>query len=487
MNSIVEAVAAAAERTPDKTAVIAERQEITYGELWKEIRGFAAYLHSCGLEKGARVIVKAKHSIWYVVACFGVHLAGCVFAPVEKTIGIEGLKDIAEQLSASMVISDVNIEGGEYITVDSSAVRTLAADNFREEVSFDFPQSEDLCDILFTTGTTGKSKGVMLTHKTVVAAAESHQFAFKVSENNIYLIPLPLNHAGGIRKIYISALSGTTAVLLNGYTNLKLFFDYIRDYRATSVDIPPFAVRMVLLMAAEEMAKYADQLDFVHTGSAAYPKADMDRFRELLPNTRLYHGFGPSETILTNMLEYSSEIKERCCVGKTMGYARAFITDDDRKEIQSSKDNPGIIAVSSPYLMSGYYNEPELTAQVLVDGVLYTNDLGYIDEDGYLFVIGRRGDVINISGLKVAPAEVEDTVLRFPGIVECACFAVQNTLGSTVLKLNIVEKPGHDIQIKELYEHMNKHLEAFKVPKQIEKVGEIPKTYNGKIDRKVLK
>ena len=487
MNSIVEAVASAAVCKPDAIAVIAERQKITYSELWKEVRGFATYIQSFGFEKGSRIIVKTKHSIWYCVACFGIHLAGCVHVPIEKTIGFEGLRDIAQQLSASMVISDLNLEDGQYTVVDASSVRDLAMENFSETITFDFPHPENLCDILFTTGTTGKSKGVMLTHRSVVAVTENNQIGVEIPEDNVYLIPTPINHAGVIRKIYLSMFTGTTAVLLDGFTNIKLFFEYVCDYHVTSIHMPTSAVRLVLLLGANEMAKYTDQIDHIYTSSTAFPEADKERFVELLPHTRLYFGYGASEAGAVCMFNYSKEKGKICCVGKPTVHSHVFIVDDDRKEIQSSKDNQGFIAISGPNLMSGYYNEPELTKEVLVDGVLYTNDIGYIDEDGNLYVLGRKGDVINIGGLKIAPTEVENIALQFSGIVECACFALQDKMVGTVLKMNIVEEPGFDIQITELREHMLRNLEAFKVPKLIEKVHEIPKTANGKIDRKVLK
>lgn len=487
MDSIVEAVAHFAEQKPDTVAVIAERQQITYAELWKEVRGFASYIRSRGLKKGLRVLVEARHSTWYVVAAFGVQLAGCVFVPVEKKIGVDRLWDIAEQLSASMIISNTKIESGKYIMVDPSAVRELATSNFYEGVSFDFPKPEDLCDILFTTGTTGRSKGVMLSHGAVVEIADIRQSNFKVSESNVFLVAVPLNHAGGIRYVYLPMLTGTTVVLLEGFLNLKLFFQYIRDYHVTSLTLPPSAVRMVLMLAAEEMGKYANQIDFITTGDTSYPKADQERFCELLPRTRLYFTYGASEAGGVSILEYSKYKKEGGCSGKPSERWRVFTVDDDKKEIASSKNAPGRIAVLGRGMMSGYYNEPELTKEVLSDGVLYTNDIGYFDEDGFLFVIGRRGDVINLGGLKVPPAEVENTVLRFPGIAECACFAVQDAKGATVLKLNIVEQQGSDIQISELREHMRGDLEAFQIPKLIEKVSRIPKLYNGKIDRKALK
>lgn len=490
MDSIVEAIAHFAEQKPDAVAVIAEKQQITYAELWKEVRGFASYIRSRELEKGLRIIVEAKHSIWYIVAWLGIQLAGCVFAPVEKKVGTERLRDTAEQLSASMIISNAELESAQYIMVSPSAVRDLATSNFYEDVSFDFPRPEDLCEIMFTTGTTGKSKGVMLTYSAIVAIAESRRSGdagYNVSENNIHLIAVPINHTGGIRNISLSLFTGTTAVLLDGFLNFKLFFQYIRDYHVTSITMPPSAVRMALVLAAEEMAKYTDQLDFIQTGDTSYPKADQERFCELLPRTRLYFTYGSTEAGGVSVLEYSKYKKEGGCSGRPSKRWRVFTVDDDKKEFASSKSAPGRIAVSGKGMMSGYYNEPELTKEYLSDGVLYTNDIGYFDEDGYLYVIGRRGDVINLGGLKIAPAEVENVALRFSGIAECACFVVQDARDITVLKLNIVEQQGSNIEIGELREYMRGNLEAHQVPKLIEKVSEIPKTYNGKIDRKALK
>lgn len=169
----------------------------------------------------------------------------------------------------------------------------------------------------------------------------------------------------------------------------------IRDYHVTSIEMPPNAIRMMLQLAAGKLSRYDGQLDYIYTVGSVFPKADMDRFREVLPHTRLYFVYGAAETGTVNILEYSTDKKEAGYVGKPAVHSRLFIVDDDRKETRSTKDNPGLIAISGP-LMSGYYNEPGLTKEVLVDGVLYANDLGYMGEDGYLYILGRRGDVINM-------------------------------------------------------------------------------------------
>lgn len=487
MDSIVEAVAKWAAQRPEKVAIIAEGQQITYEELWKEVRGFAAYLRSAGMNKDDRVVVKAKHTTWYAVACLGIHLVGCTFIPVEKLIGIKGLKSIAQRLSAAMVISDVELAGVPYRTLDSSSVRSLAESNFDETASFDFPQQKDMCDILFTTGTTGKPKGVMLSHRAVVAVAENVQHGIEIVDSNVYLIPSPMDHAAGIRNLYLCMLTGTTAVLLDGYANMKMLFDYIRDYHVTGVYLPPSAVRMFLLLSGKELAKYAEQIQFVYTSSAPFPEADKERLIGLLPNTRLYYAYGCSEAGRSCIIDYSTLRGRDNCAGKPNINSRIFIVDDGRKEIQSSVNNQGLIAITGDTVMEGYYNDPELTAKTLVDGVVYTNDIGYIDEEGYLYVMGRRDDVINVGGLKIAPTEVEGVALRFPGVAECVCYPVKDRLSGVSPKMNIVEEPGAEVDTAALREYMLQHLEAFKVPKQFEKVDAVPKTANGKIDRKVYR
>ena len=487
MDSIVEAVAKWAAQRPERAAVIAEGQQITYEELWKEVRGFAAYLRSMGLKKGDRVVVKARNDIWYAVSCYGIHLAGCVHVPLEKTIEREGMRTTAEQLSPSLLISDIPVEGAAYPTVDSARVRDLAREHFDKALHFDFPRQEELCDILFTTGTTGKSKGVNVSHRAQVALVENVKYGMDMPSDNRFLAPNPINHAAGIRNLNICMFMGTTAILLDGYTDIKAFFAYIRDYRVTGIYMPPSAVRMILLLAGKELTKYADQIQYVHTSSAPFPEADRERLRELLPNTKLYITYGCSEAGRACVIEYSSSGRGDICVGKPTVHTRVLIVDDDRNEIQSSVNNQGLIAIAGDTVMEGYYNDPELTARTLVGGVVYTNDIGYIDGEGYLYVMGRRDDVINVGGLKLAPTEVEGVALWFPGVAECVCYPVKDKFSGVSPKMNIVEEPGADVDTAALREYMLQHLEAFKVPKQFEKVDAVPKTANGKIDRKVYK
>ena len=491
MDSIVQALYLHAQESPERVAVIADDEKITYGELWKEVQGFAEFLRKQGFPKGSRITVKAAPSIWFAVSCFGIHLSGNVHVPMEKTIGPDGIINIADELAASMIVADADLsdklEGKQYTCISSADVRSIARENYRDGLEFEFPTLDMTCDIMFTTGTTGKSKGVMESHRAVVAVSENVQYGADIPKDNIYLVPAPINHASAIRKLYVSILTGTTVVLLDGFTDVKKFFDYVEKYKVTSILMPPAAVRMILLLAAKNLAKYSDQLHHIHTGSAAFPEADKDKLCEILPNTRLYFAYGSSEAGCVSMYDYSKNRGLISCVGKPNKNANIFIVDDNRNPIKSSKENQGLIAISGGMVMQGYYNAPELTEGVLKDGVVYTNDIGYIDDEGYVYMLGRKGDVINIGGLKIAPTEVENVVLRYPDIADCACFAVEDRMGGVVPKLNVVMKKGCELDTAALRAHMAKHLEAFKIPTQRVKVDELPKTSNGKLDRKRLK
>jgi len=492
MDSIVQALSIHAKETPDRIAVIADDEQITYGELWKEVQGFAEFLRKQGFEKGSRITVKAAPSIWFAVSCFGIHLSGNVHVPMEKTIGPEGIINIADELSASMIVADTDLSDrisendGKYKYISSALVRETAKEYYRDGLVFDFPTLDMTCDIMFTTGTTGKSKGVMESHRAVVAVSENVQYGAEIPKDNIYLVPAPINHASAIRKLYVSILTGTTVVLLDGFTDVKKFFNYVEKYKVTSILMPPAAVRMILLLAEKNLAKYSGQLHHIHTGSAAFPEADKDKLCEILPETRLYFAYGSSEAGCVSMYDYSKNRGLISCVGKPNKNANIFIVDENRNPIKSSKENQGLIAISGGMVMQGYYNAPELTAEVLKDGVVYTNDIGYIDDEGFVYMLGRRGDVINIGGLKIAPTEVENVVLRYPDIADCACFAKEDRMGGVVPRLNVVMKKGCELDAAKLRAHMAEHLEAFKIPKQIVAVDELPKTSNGKLDRKRL-
>ncbi|MBQ9841918.1 MAG: acyl--CoA ligase [Clostridia bacterium] len=476
MRSIVKSIYEHSLSQPQKTALIAPDRTVDYATLWKMVAGMAALLKEKGLKKGERVILEANHTVEFLVMCYGIHLAGGVHAPVEHAAPEERVSAIAAEITPAMILTGEHPLENFSVTLDELA----AYDGPLPE----FPTEDMLQEILFTTGTTGKSKGVMITHYGQMNMCQSQNAVLNYSIDNVWLIPTPMNHAAGLRKTHMSMVRGSTVLLMAGFTNLKLFFDNIKNYHVTSIYLPPSGVHYVLMLGAKELAKYDDQLDFLYSSSSALPGGDKEKLISLLPNVRKFDAYGGSEVGAVCYIDYNAVSGNTKCVGKPNPGVDIYIVDEHYNRMEdATADNPGIIAIRSNTVTAGYWNEPELTANTIQDGVIYMTDLGYM-ENGYLYLVGRRDDVINVGGLKIAPTEVEDVALRHPTVDECVCIPYEDRVYGRVVKMLVKLNEGCELDAKALSDYLLDKLEAYKVPKYIVAVEDIPRTFNGKIDRK---
>lgn len=478
MRSIVKCIFDHSQNFPQKTAIIATDYTVDYETLWKLVSAMAQALKQKGLRKGQRVILEANHTVEFMVMCYGIHLAGGVHVPVEHGAPAERVSEISREILPSMVFT------GEH-PISELGISLMDLLNM-EMFAQDFPEEELLQEILFTTGTTGKSKGVMITHYGQMNMCEAQNAVLNYSIDNVWLIPTPMNHAAGLRKTHMSMVRGSTVLLMNGFTNLKLFFQNIKEHKVTSIYLPPAGVHYILMLASKELAKYDEQLDFLYSSSSALPSGDKEKLIKLLPNVRKFDAYGGSEVGAVCYIDYNAIKGNTKCVGKANPGVDIYIVDENYNRMeQADENNPGIIAICSNTVTAGYWNEPELTANTIRDGVIYMTDLGYI-KDGYLYLVGRRDDVINVGGLKIAPTEVEDVAMQHPLVNECVCIPYQDRVYGRVVKMLVRVNEGYSLNADELAAFIENKLEAYKVPKYIESIEEIPRTFNGKIDRKKL-
>lgn len=478
MRSIVKSIYEHAQTFPEKKALIATDCTLDYGTLWRMVSAMAKLLKDKGLEKGQRVILEADHTAEFIVMCYGIHLAGGVHVPVEHNAPAQRVEEIAAEIQPSMIFTgehplepfNVSLEGLLEISAEEP----------------EFPTEDMLQEILFTTGTTGKSKGVMITHYGQMNMCQSQNAVLDYSIDNVWLIPTPMNHAAGLRKTHMSMVRGSTTLLMNGFTNLKLFFQNMREHHVTSIYLPPAGVHYVLMLAAKELAKYDEQLDFLYSSSSALPGGDKEKLINLLPNVRKFDAYGGSEVGAVCYIDYNAVRDNTKCVGKANPGVDIYIVDEHYNRMDNATaENPGIIAIRSNTVTAGYWNEPELTANTIQDGVIYMTDLGYI-ENGYLYLVGRRDDVINVGGLKIAPTEVEDVAMRHPMVDECVCIPFEDRVYGRVVKMLVKVNEGYEFDAAALVTYLEDKLEAYKVPKYIVQTDEIPRTFNGKIDRKKI-
>lgn len=483
---IIEYVYDYSKSQPEKAAVITKEQAVSYKELFQRVNNYALFLKSKGVTKGDVVVARASQSVEFVVLYLSIHLVGAVITSVEKSMPFEDIANVAKVVGAKFIICEDDFASDSY-KGDFISINTVAEYSTRNEslCTWEFPDEDMSADILFTTGTTGSSKGVELSHKALVATAENLIYGCGYSKDVVLIVPGPLNHANPIRKLFTTLVNGSTIYILNGMSNLRDFYQAL-DYPCERIAccLPPAMIRVIFTLSQDQIGNYADKIDFIESASAPLPEPDKLHLCKLLPKTRLYNNYGSSESASVCMYDYNANPGLENCVGKPMPNSRIIIVDDDKKIMQSSKNNMGLLACDGDVNMKGYIGEPELTAEVLIDGIVYTNDIGYIDEKGFVYVSGRKGDVINVGGLKVAPSDVEAVALSYPGIDDCICIPMDHPISGKVPKLLVVINEGTDFDAKDMRSFLVQRLEGFKVPAKIEIVDHVERTYNGKLNRK---
>ncbi len=475
--TIIENINKYAIQAPTKLAVADVDSSLTYQEYWERIREVASYLKSIGIRKDDFIILKNTQNIEFMVLLHGIQLTGAVAVPVEKTANEGRVESLAEETKAKHFFGDLNISG-----VVCHSIEDPFAYN-GEVFEFEFPESEEVSMVLFTTGTTGKSKGVVIQHKAEIAVGESLKSGLHMKANNVEVLPMPMNHAFSLRRYYGNIVNGSSSIILDGVFFIQNLFNMMEEYGATSIAMAPAALGIIFQLSKEKLGTYGEQLDYLQFGTAPISEADKNRLIELLPNVRMYNVYASTEMGCVCVLNFNSEDNKPRCVGyPSEGTVFKIVDNNGVEMVNGSPENLGHITYTGNMLMKEYYNEPELTQKTIVDGYVQTSDLGYKDEEGRIFMYGRADDVLSTGGNKVSPLEVEEVAMHFEGVVDCICKAKPDRLLGAVPVLYIV---GEDVDTKQLKEYLKNQLEEFKRPRAVKFIDAVPRTYNGKVDRKV--
>lgn len=478
--SVCEHIAGHAATLPDKIAVRCPDGDLTYSSLWNRACGASQWLRGQGVHEGGRVLLHAVRSVDYIALYLAVHLIGAVAVPFEESLPAAAVKDLFERVDASVCIS-----AARYDEIARCFSFADVFDGLVAEGGAVLPAAGMTAEFLLTTGTTGRSKVVMLTHGAVMSVIQNIITATELKEDNVSLVPMPLNHVFALRRLQAGLVAGATVVIVNGVASLKKFYGAIDSYGVTSLSLVPSALAFIHQASGDLLGRYAHQIRFVESSSAPLPSATRAWLREVLPESRLYNSYGCTESTACCMIEYSKRSDDGSCVGSPC--STAWISILDPHTGSPVEDGPGRIAIGGSGVMSGYFEDAQATASTLHDGLVYTNDLGYM-LDGELYVQGRLDDVAIIGGHNVSPAEVEDTLSSCSLVRECACVKTDDPLTGDALALFIVwsDDCSQDDRMDVLAGYMKAELEPFKIPSRIIEVDSVPRTYNGKTDRKAL-
>ena len=481
-SSVVDGLFSHAMQNPDGFCMADPKKSLSYAQTWDAVRGFAEHLEGLA-PKGSYAVMECNQRCEFIVAMLALHLAGIVAVPVERNAADSRITEICEETDAALFIGAKQRE----------CVSQLPYVDLKEACSFkptgkvfEMPMPDAVAEILFSTGTTGKSKGIVITHANNVAIAQNIAQGVEAKPGNVEIIPVPLSHAHGLRTVYSNLAAGNGFVCCDGVLAVKVMFNLMEQYHVTAMDLVPSMLSIIFKLTKDRLGEYAEQLDYVELGSAPLTEEDKEHLSCVLPTTRLYNFYGSTESGRTCVLDFAAMKDKPSCIGRPAVNATFVVVDDERKPIESSEDNMGLLAMSGPMNMKCYFNAPQLTQEAMENGYIYTKDLGYIGTDGLIYMLGRKDDVINFGGVKISPEEIEHEVAKNPIVKDCALIAKNDPISGQVPKLYISLEDGAEYAAKEFKAFLAKALDASKQPQAVEVIDEIPRTYNGKIKRKEL-
>ena len=399
------------------------------------------------------------------------------------TSGVSGISDTTctSGVSDTSNTSCASGVSGTSDTTDSSAWESALRSSFP-----DLPGADDTAEILYTTGTTGASKGIEITHRNNLALAENVAFGTEMREGNVELIPLALSHSHGLRSVYANLFRGGSLIVTDGVSKVLSVYDMMRNYHATAMDLSPTAATVLLRLTRGRFSIFNEQLDYIEIGTAALPEDLKEELLRMFPDVRLYNFYGSTESGRSCLLNFNSSDNRKYCIGYPTRNSRFIVVDDERHEIVSSENHTGLLACAGPMNMKGYWKHPGLTEEALIGGVLYTKDEGYIDGEGRVYCLGRKDDVINYRGIKIAPEEIEEKAAPFSGITDCACIGLPDPSAGQIPVLCYTTKKAQ-LDETALMSFLAGQLEKERLPKRIIRCESIPRTPNGKIRRGELK
>lgn len=482
--SIVEAVFHYADVQPDALCIADGQHAYTYAQARNAIIIAAEALADLGVGKGDCVVVECTQNAAYCICQQALGLLGAVFVPFDKKFAAERLEEMIVETEAK-ALAGLNAKRAQ---LPFFSLATVKPADEAPACRFGLPRAEDRSELLYSTGTTGKSKGIDLTHANNVAIAENVAGGVEMKPGSVELIPVAMSHSHGLRTLYANLVRGNAVVIAAGVTFMKPLFALMEKYRVTAMDLVPSAWRVLRDMGGETLRGFAGQIDYVELGSAPLTEDDKTTLRALLPHSRLYNFYGSTESGRTCTYDFAAHPGKAACIGKPACNATVLVVDGERNVLENtSASNTGFLAFKGPMNMTGYWKNQELTDSIMQDGIIYTKDVGYIDPEGWVFMLGREDDVINYGGVKISPEEIESAALHCPGVMDCGCVGKADPISGQAPWLYVQPSEGVELTAADVGAYLLKNVDRDKLPKQIVVIDKIPRTFNGKLLRRELR
>lgn len=528
--TVVQIFEESVKKWPDRPAVTLKGKTLTYRQLKDQVDRFATGLAKLGVKKDSRVALWMPNLPQMVIAYYATLSLGAQvvntnplyverevihqFNDADVTVVVtldflwwNKLRGIIDQTKVEHVIVTsipdylpfpLNFlapfklkKTGQYVKVPREQkvlfFKEVIKENPPSPPSVEIP-FDDIAVLQYTGGTTGVSKGAMLTHKNISSNVQQCTSWFPIVEpgKEVLLACLPYFHVFGMTvSMNWPICAGAQIVLAPNPRDIADLVQSITKYRVTLFPALP-----ALFLAINNFPGI-DQLDVssikgCFSGSAPLPIETLERF-EKLTGGRITEGFGLTETSPVTHVNPLNGLRKPGSVGIPAPGTDVKIVDIDTGEKELGVGEEGELCIKGPQVMAGYWGRPDETAKTIIGGWLFTGDLAKVDEDGYCYIVGRKKDMIVASGYNVYPDEVDDVLFSHPAVLEAATIGVPDEKRGETVKSFVVLKPDQKVSEEEILAHCKKELAPYKVPKQVDFLAELPKSNMMKILRRELR
>lgn len=511
-----------ARKYPEKEALIFGDQRYTYSDIYRRVNILAEFLIQLGLKRQDRVVIYMDNSPELVISFYAAMKAGGIFAIINSSVQLQKFSYIIGDSTPAVVITDISKQHIVYEALNqnqhSSSIIWTGKSNQMPENTHDLPEYAwnsiftldalnsaedeprniarnrcidiDLAGLIYTSGSTGDPKGVMETHQNIISAARSIIQYLKNTPEDILLVTLPLSFDYGLYQVIMAFMFGGTLVLEKSFIFLSRVLNLIAKEKVTGFPIVPTIVAMIF-KTIDLKSFDLSTLRYISNTGAAFPVEHIMKLRQSLPHVDIYSMFGLTECKRIAYLPPEQIDVRPGSVGKAMPNCEVFVIDETQRRVKPGE--VGELVVRGANVMQGYWNAPEQTARTFRpalgfrENLLFTGDYFKQDEEGYLYFLGRKDDMIKSRGERISAREIEQIVSQVEGVNECAVVGVDDEILGQAIKVWVAPVQGYQLHPKQIIEYCARNLEPYSVPKYVELMDELPKTPHGKIDKKSLK
>jgi acyl-CoA synthetase (AMP-forming)/AMP-acid ligase II len=493
---------AQAVRYPDKTALVCGSERIDYRDLERRVRCVASGLKQQGTGPGDRIVLFLSNGTEIVELFYAAFSIGAIVVPVTTRLTPHELQHICADSQPSVIVFDgAGTEISDVLRANPDAVWITTGSNVAGAIDYaqlretepvalpPLPIDADDAVIMYTSGTTGKPKGAIITHANVVV---QHCFVnaveWGISAADRYLVTTPLAHRTGFARLANSMTLGGTLVVMKKFDPRETVETIAKD-SITVVGMVPTVCRMLLPEIASDPSRCASLRRIVVTGEA-FPVELKRRFLELLPDVRLVSFFAMTEVGGVTSLSHEEQFDHAASIGRPTPGVEVRLVDDAGHDVKTGEPGEMLVRVGQPgrySVMRGYYNRPEETEKAIRDGWIHTGDVAKADDDGYLYIVDRKKDMVLSGGFNIYTKEVEQALLQNSDVADAAVVGVPDAIFGEAVAAFIEREAGRDPTPASIVEHVRNLVAGYKKPKYVFIVDALPRNSLGKVLKRELR